>query len=94
MNNIFDTHCHPHLNKIKKTDETIKNFFENGWKYITVIWTDIEKSKIAVNIAKQNEWVFASIWIHPCDIINLDIEKTINELKNIYQEGQRPRLAK
>ena len=88
MNNIFDTHCHPHLNKIKKTDETIKNFFENGWKYITVIWTDIEKSKIAVNIAKQNEWVFASIWIHPCDIINLDIEKTINELKNIYQENK------
>jgi hypothetical protein len=30
MNNIFDTHCHPHLNKIKDSEETIKNFFENG----------------------------------------------------------------
>jgi hypothetical protein len=29
MKTIFDTHCHPHLNKEKNQDIVIKNFFEN-----------------------------------------------------------------
>lgn len=88
MNTIFDTHCHPHLNKIKNPDETIKNFFENWWKYMTIVWTDIEKSKKVVELAKKYNWVFASIGIHPCDITNLDIEKTISKMRKLYGENK------
>ncbi len=85
---IFDTHCHPHLNHIKNPDETIRNFFENWGKYMTVIWTDLNKNKKALEIAKKYDWVFASIGIHPCDIDGLDIEKTISEMNIMYLKNK------
>lgn len=85
---IFDTHCHPHLNKIKESEKTIVDFFENGWTLMTIIWTDINKSKKAIWLAKKYNWVYASVWIHPSDIDNLDLEKTILELKNLILENK------
>ncbi|MDP2090034.1 MAG: TatD family hydrolase [Candidatus Gracilibacteria bacterium] len=85
---IFDTHCHPHLNHIKNTDETIRNFFENGGIYMTVIGTDLNKNKKALEIANKYDGVFASIGIHPCDIDGLVIEKTINEMRKVYLENK------
>ena len=81
---IFDTHCHPYLNKEKEQDKIIKTFFENWWKYMTIIWTNIETSKRAIEIANKYEWVFASIWIHPCDVYDLELEDTIKELEKLY----------
>lgn len=90
---IFDTHCHPHLNKIKETEDTIRKFFEYGWKYMIIIWTDIEKSKKALELANKYDWVFASIGIHPSDIEGLDIDKTINKLKNMYMDNKEKIVA-
>ena len=93
MKNIYDTHCHPYLNKIKDQDETIDNFFENWWKYMNVIWTNIETSLKAVELTNRNNWIFATIWIHPCDIIDLDLEKTILSLENILLKNREKIVA-
>ncbi len=93
MNKIFDTHCHPHLNKIKNIDETIKSFFEKWWNYMTIIWTDLEKSKEVLELANKYEWVFASIGIHPCDIDNLDLEKVILGLENLLLKNKNKIVA-
>ena len=82
MKNIFDTHCHPNLSKDKNQDEIINNFFENWWKYMNVIWTNLKTNKQVLDIAKKYEWIFCSIGIHPCDIYDLDLNKSILELKN------------
>ena len=79
---IFDTHCHPYLNSSKTW--VIENFFQNWWTKMTIIWTDLETSKKAVGLAKNNENIYATIWFHPCDVENLDLEKSIFELEKIY----------
>ncbi len=85
---IFDTHCHPYLNKQKNWDKTIEDFFENGWKYINIIWTNLETTKKAIDSANKYDGVYASIWIHPCDIVDLDLEETMKKLEKIYLENK------
>jgi len=85
---IFDTHCHPYLNKVKNWEQTIKDFFDNGWKYINIIWTNIKTSKKALELANKYNWVHVSLWIHPCDIVDLDLEKTMLELENLYLKNK------
>lgn len=88
MNTIFDTHCHPYLNKQKEQNTVITNFFQNGWKYMTVIWTNLKTSKISIEIANKYDWVFVTIWIHPCDITGLDLDNTIKTLENLYKDNK------
>ena len=93
MKNIFDTHCHPHLNKEKNYEEIIKNFFENEWKYMTIVWTNPYTNKEVINISKNYDWVFCSVWIHPCDVYDLDLEKTILELENMILKNKEKIVA-
>lgn len=90
---IIDTHCHPYLNREKSEKEILKNFFENGGENLIIIWTDLENSKKSLEIAKKNEKIFATIWIHPCDCENLDLEKTMLELEKIYLENREKIVA-
>lgn len=84
---IIDTHCHPYLNRKKSEKDIFKNFFENGWENLIIIWTDLENSKNSLKIAEKSEKIFTTIWIHPCDCQNLDLEKTIFELEKIYKNN-------
>ena len=93
MKNIFDTHCHPHLNKEKKQDEIIKRFFDNWWRYMTVVWTNPTTNKIVINTAKKYSWVFCSVWIHPCDVYDLNIKQTITQLENSLIENKNNIVA-
>ena len=61
MKNIFDTHCHPHLNNEKKQNEIIKRFFDNWWKCMTSVWTNPLTNKIVLETAKKYNWVFCSV---------------------------------
>lgn len=90
---IIDTHCHPYLNRDKKLEDILKNFFENKWENLIIIWTDLVNSRKSLEIAKSNKKIFTTIWIHPCDIWNLDLENTILELENIYKENKEKIVA-
>ncbi len=81
---LFDTHCHPNLSKQKDSKEIIKNFFkENKNSFLNFIWTNPETNNEVLELAKNNENCYCSIWIHPCDIYNLDLEKEILRLENL-----------
>lgn len=88
MNTIFDTHCHPYLNSIKDQDTIIKNFFNNGWKYINIIWTNIQTNIKAIEMVNKYDNIFVSIWIHPDDCYNLDLEETIYFLEKLIIENK------
>lgn len=77
MEYIFDTHCHPNLNKIKNKTEIIDNFFKNWGKYMNIIWTNPQTNKSVIEISNNYDWIFCSIWIHPCDIYDLNLKKEI-----------------
>lgn len=80
MKNLFDTHCHPNLNSVKDKNEVIENFFEKWWKYINIIWTNSKKNKDVLKLSSQYKNVYVSLWIHPSDVYNLDVNETISEL--------------
>lgn len=89
---IIDTHCHPYLNKEKDKEVIIKNFFENGWEYMIVIWTDMKSSKTALEISNSNDRIFATVWIHPCDVFDLDLQESIKKISD-YIENNREKIV-
>jgi TatD DNase family protein len=77
------------LAKNKNKTEIINNFLvENPEGFLNIIWTDLEKSLDVINLANKFERVFCSIWIHPCDVSDLDLEKTINSLEELYLKNK------
>lgn len=86
---LYDTHCHPYLQKDKTKKDILKTFkTENPEGFLNSIWTNLETSLEAIQEARENNFVKASIWIHPCDIHWLDLEKSIEKLENIYLENK------
>lgn len=93
MRKIIDTHCHPYLNKIKKSDEIINNFFSWEWEAMIVIWTNIKSNKKVLELVKKNPRIYATLWIHPCDIWWLEINDTIKNLEKTYLENKEKIVA-
>lgn len=74
--NIFDTHCHlndEHL--YPNIKEIIERAMEAGISKLLVVGWDYESSKLAVQIAEENEICYASVGFHPENVydINKDI---------------------
>lgn len=90
---MFDTHCHPHLNKIKNSHKVIWEFFQNGGKYMNIIGTDITTCKEVIQLSSLHPNIYCSIGIHPCDINNLDLEETIKLLWTLYHQNFKKIIA-
>ena len=91
---LYDTHCHPNLAKNKNSEKIINNFLEeNPEGFLNIIWTDLEKSKQVLELSKKFDRTFSSIWIHPCDIYDLDLEKSILKLENLYLKNKEKIIA-
>lgn len=93
MIKIIDTHCHPYLNKIKNKDDIINNFFSNSWESMIVIWTNFKSNNQVLELTQKNKKIYASIWIHPCDIWEFELQETIKKLKKIYSENKEKIVA-
>ncbi|MDR1150272.1 MAG: TatD family hydrolase [Clostridiales bacterium] len=78
---FFDTHAHYDSKEFNDDREIKLNQLKD---YIILnSGTNIESSKSSVYLANKYDSVFASIGIHPNYVENLDIKKTISELKNL-----------
>lgn len=92
---LYDTHCHPYLSKEKSQEEILKNFSQS-WDFLNSIWVDIETSQTSIELAKKYDFIHATIWIHPCNILEekdwkhtlIDLEITMKKLEEIYLENQ------
>lgn len=89
---IFDTHSHIYLWELEgKNDKIVQSFIDAWWKYFTTIWVDIETSKKAIEISKKYEWNWiATIWIHPCYVMNQErsVSENYEELKKLYNQNK------
>lgn len=76
----FDIHCHIDDDKYDTDrEEVIKHLKEtNAWA--TTIGTDLESSKNAVEIAEQNEGIFACVGVHPRDRMDEKFEEESFEI--------------
>ncbi len=85
---MIDTHSHPYMNKKKPQKQIMEDFFSEWGKSMIVVWTDLKTSKEAIKTAKNNDKIFATIWVHPCDIEKLDLMETIKSLEKLYLENR------
>ncbi len=91
MNKIlFDTHAHYDDKRFDDDrDEILRSMPENGVGLIINPGCDIETSKKAIEYAEKYPHVYAAVGIHPECIEEIDIDKTIYELKILAKSSNR-----
>lgn len=87
---FIDTHCHPYLAKEKNISDILQNFQRSGGKYLVSIWTDLKTSLKSIELAQENNFIFATVWIHPTDVLKSEntLEQDINSLEKYIIENQ------
>lgn len=87
---IFDTHCHIYdLKYIEGAIEVIKTSISNGVDLFMIPGDNLINSRKAVELANMFEQVYCAIGVHPSDVMDLDIEEAIKELKEIYKTSNK-----
>lgn len=85
---LVDVHCHLNDEKYKDDiDDLIKDVNEN-MEFIVCSGWDYESSLKAIELANNNEKIYASIGFHPTDISKMTEEK-LKELENIAKENNK-----
>ncbi len=88
---FIDTHCHPYLAKNKNISEILENFKKSDWKYLVSIGTNIETSKKSLELSQKYEFIFATAWIHPSDVLDSKntLQKDIELLEKYIIENKQ-----
>lgn len=82
---LFDTHVHLNDSCYQNYKEIIDDALLNNVKKMVVIGYDLESSKMAVKIANEYPFIYASIGIHPSESLKdykrdlIELEKLIND---------------
>lgn len=87
---FIDTHCHPYMAREKNIKDILENFKRSGGKHLVSIWTNINTSDQSIDLAKEYNFIFASVWLHPCDVLKSEntLEKDIHILENFILENK------
>lgn len=85
---LFDTHVHLNVQQFAEDrDETKQRAFDAGVKYMVVVGFDRETIPLAIEMAEQNETIYAAVGWHPVDAIDMTdadlawIESLVNHPK-------------
>lgn len=86
---FFDTHCHLDFDEFEKDrNEVIERAKNQGVEYILNVGTNIIRNKKVIEIAKNYDFIFASIGIHPLDVS----EHQIQDLKEIERMAKEEKV--
>lgn len=86
----FDTHCHLYDEQFKDdVEQVIKRARDGGVLNMLVLGDKIETSKNCIEMANDYEGVFAAVGVFPCECYDLDIDKTIKELKEMVNKNEK-----
>lgn len=89
---MFDTHCHLNFTAFEdNVDQVIETAREAGVKQIVIPSSNIETSQKAIEIAQQNQGIYAAIGIHPFHvyghfIYGKDLEEDYKELEKLVKK--------
>lgn len=83
---LVDSHAHLDDKRFDNDrEDIIKNLKENNIEFIVNPGADLETSKKAVNLAKNNDNIYAAVGVHPHDVKDMD-KNTIEELRKLAEE--------
>ena len=88
---LFDTHAHfddPRFDEDR--EEVIRSLRDLGVGYVTNIGACIHTSKQAVELAKQYEFIYATVGVHPGETLGMK-EEDIDTLRNLAKENPKVR---
>ncbi len=86
---LVDTHCHLDMDAYRNDLEAVLNSScQHNIKYIVTIGIDLISSRKAVEIAKRNAMVFATIGVHPHDVDNIT-NTTYANLQDLAETASR-----
>ena len=84
---IFDTHSHLFDQSFALDfKEVLTRAKDHNVTKMLVLGDNIKNSIKALDLAKNNESIYASCGIFPCDCHNLDLYKTLETLKDLLQK--------
>ena len=89
---LFDSHCH--LDDVKfdeDRDTLIPKLHEEGVDILVSAGYSLEGTKRAIELAKKNDFIYATIGISPNDIPETknELQEQINELKELYKTSEK-----
>jgi TatD DNase family protein len=80
-----DTHCHLDGERFDSDREEVLKRAKENLEFIVNIGYDLESSKRSLVLAKENEFVYATVGVHPTDVEGYD-EELEKELEKLAQE--------
>lgn len=83
---MIDSHCHLTDERID-TKKTIENMKADGLTALVTIGYDMDTSRQCLEIAKNNQNVYASVGVHPSDVSGMT-EKDLDVLNQMSQEDK------
>lgn len=87
---LFDTHMHLNAWQFKEDrEDTIQRAWDAGVKYMVIVGFDHETIPLAIEIAEQNEHIYAAVGWHPVDAIDM----TEKELTWIEELSEHPKVV-
>lgn len=89
---MFDTHCHLNFSAFKKNlTQVIQSAKESGVKNILVPGTDLKTSIKAVEIANNNDGIYAAVGIHPHHVYEFGVRSS--EFGDIEKLLENPKVV-
>ncbi len=90
---FFDTHSHYNDEAYDgDREEIIEQIYKEGITKAVVIGYNIEKSEKAIEIAKDNEFIYAAIGIHPSDIGKTK-EEILSQIEKIKEMSTNKKVV-
>ncbi|WP_173918026.1 TatD family hydrolase [Halobacillus sp. Marseille-Q1614] len=87
---LFDTHVHLNADQFEDDlQETIDRAHEAGVRYMTVVGFDRKTIPLAIQIAQENDHIFAAVGWHPVDAIDM----TQEDLEWIEKLSSHPKVV-
>ena len=76
---IFDSHCHPQMVQYDKDREEMIARAKGSGVSMICVGTDLETSKMAIELAQKHEGMWATVGLHPNDNLNEKFEPDLYE---------------
>lgn len=81
---IFDTHCHIYDSAFDLDQkEVIQRALDNKVCLMMVPSDNLVNSHKSIELAEKYDFIYSSIGIHPSEVYSLDLDKTIEDLREL-----------
>ncbi|WP_018248309.1 TatD family hydrolase [Orenia marismortui] len=85
---LIDTHAHLDFDRFDKDrKDVIQSSYDNGIKKIINVGADMKSSYNSVELAKENDFIYASVGVHPHEAEGFS-EEDYNKLKELAQHDK------